>query len=89
MSIHLTERDWSPPFHGVSHRMIGGRQCTIVDYGPYAIEATVFGRRGSGSVQADAIDAPVRFATVAAARMWCEDVAGRLVGIGKSWERAE
>lgn len=70
MSVQITERAWTSPFHGVTHRMVHGRQCTIEVHGA-CITATVFGRRGSGQVQADAITAPVTFATVDAAQTWC------------------
>ena len=70
----LTEDRWTAPFHGVSHRYIAGRQCTITTVGRFH-GAVVYGRRGSGCVMADAIDAPVVFASVEAARQWCEQIA--------------
>lgn len=75
-----TPDGWTAPYHGVSHAVIGERQCTVEVNGR-VITAVVFGRRGSGRVLADAIDPPVTFATVAAARQWCEDVAGRCLRV--------
>ena len=67
---------WTEPYHGVTHTSIGRRQCTVCDV-QGCITATVFGRRGSGRVMADAIAWPRTFATVAAAQAWCEETASR------------
>lgn len=77
MAYDLTESTWTVPYHGVQHRIINRRQCTIADRGPNKIEATVFGRRGSGRVVADAINSPVWFHTIEAAQAWCEETAAR------------
>jgi hypothetical protein len=74
-----TELRWTTSYHGVSHRYIQRRQCTITTVGRLH-GAIVFGRRGSGAVVADAIEAPVAFATREAAEQWCERIATRHAG---------
>lgn len=71
----LTERTWTKPYYGVSHRYVNGRQCTVSTYSETMTTATVFGRRGSGCVFSDAVAAPHSFTAADEAREWCERTA--------------
>lgn len=63
---------WSEPLHGVSHRYIAGRQCTVTDYGTF-VDAVVFGR-DVGFRLSEAVHSPA-FASVEEVRRWCEQEA--------------
>lgn len=71
------DTEWTKPYYGVQHAFRNGHQCTITQYTPTMVTATVFGRYGSGCVFSDARDAPESFRSVEAAQQWCEKEAMR------------